>query len=87
MRAWLRRKRASENHPALKQVDRLLSGRPDELEVPISGLPDQLEELVSIYEPLFKLRDYRVVSLDRDLDDLWVARIERANVMDDGRER
>ena len=79
MRTWLGRKRASENHPALRHVDRLLSGRPDELEVRISGLPDQLEELVSVYEPLFKLRDYRVVSLDRDFDDLWVARLERAN--------
>ena len=79
MRTWLGRKRASEDHPALKQVDRLLSEGPDELEVPISGLPGQLEGLVSIYEPLFRLRDYRVVSVDRDFDDLWVARIERAN--------
>ena len=78
MRAWLGRKRASENHPALRQVDRLLSGRPDELEVPISGLPDHLDDLVSIYERLFELRDYRVVALDRDLDDLWIARVERA---------
>lgn len=77
MRAWLGRKRASEDHPALRQVDRLLSGRPDELEVPISCLPGQLEELVSVFEPLFKLRDYRVVSLDRDLDDLWIARVKR----------
>lgn len=76
MRAWLGGKRASDNHPALKQVDRLLSGRPDELEVPISGLPD---DLISLYEPLLRLRDYRVVSLERDFDDLWVARIERAN--------
>ena len=67
-----------ENHPALKQVDRLLSGGPAELEVPISGLPGRLAQLFSIYETLFELRDYRVRSLDRRLDDLWIARIERA---------
>lgn len=79
MRTWLGRRRAAENHPAQKQVDRLLSGRPDELEVPISGLPDQLDDLFSIYERLFELRNYRVVALDRDLDDLWIARLERAS--------
>lgn len=76
----LRRRRAPENqdHPGLKQVDRLLSGHPDELEVPISGLPGQLTELFSIYERLFELRDYRVVRVDRSLDDLWIARLARA---------
>ena len=76
----LGRRRASEsqNHPGLRQVDRLLSGRPDELEVPISGLPGQLNELLSIYEGLFELRDYRVRSVDRSLDDLWIARLARA---------
>jgi hypothetical protein len=74
----LRRRRVSENHPGLKQVDRLLSGSPDELDVPISGLPGQLTELFSIYEGLFELRDYRVIRVDRSLDDLWIARLERA---------
>ena len=76
----LGRRRASEkqNHPGLKQVDRLLSGRPEELEVPISGLPGQLNELFSIYERLFELRDYRVMAVDRQVDDLWIARLERA---------
>lgn len=78
MKDWLGRRRASKNHPGLRQVDRLLSGRPEELEVPIAGLPDQLDDLFSIYERLFELRDYRVVALDRDLDDLWIARLERA---------
>lgn len=78
MRARLGRRRNTRNHPALKQVDRLLSGRPDELEVPISGLPDRLDQLFSIYEDLFELRDYRVTSVDRRLDDLWVARLQRA---------
>lgn len=73
----LGRRRASENHPGLKQVDRLLSGRPDELEVPISGLPGQLTELFSIYERLFELRDYQVAAVDRRLDDLWIARLTR----------
>ena len=75
----LGRRRASQNHPGLKQVDRLLSGSPEELEVPISGLPGQLTELFSIYERLFELRDYRVIRVDRSLDDLWVARLERAS--------
>jgi hypothetical protein len=57
----------------------LLSGRPAELEVPISGLPDQLDELFSIYQSLFELRDYRVMGVDRSLDDLWIARLERAS--------
>jgi hypothetical protein len=74
----LGRRGASENHPGLKQVDRLLSGRPEELEVSISGLPGQLTELFSIYENLFELRDYRVIGVDRSLDDLWVARLARA---------
>ena len=73
------RKRASANHPALQQVDRLLSGRPDELEVPIAGLPDRLGKLFSIYEGLFELRDYRVRAVDRRRSDLWIAQIERAN--------
>lgn len=79
MKDWLGRRRASENHPALRQVDRLLSGRPDELEVPISGLPGQLGELFSLYEGLFELRDYRVKAVDRSLDDLWIARLERVS--------
>ena len=74
----LGRRRALENHPGLKQVDRLLSGSPDELEVPISGLPGQLGELFSLYEGLFRLREYRVKEVDRRLDDLWIARLERA---------
>lgn len=74
----LGRRRASENHPGLRQVDRLLSGRPQELEVPISGLPGQLNELFSIYERLFELRDYQVRSVDRSLDDLWIARLAKA---------
>ena len=77
MRSWWGRRRATKNHPALKQVDRLLAGRPDELEVPISGLPAQLGELFSIYEDLFELRDYRVLAVDRNLDDLWIARLAR----------
>lgn len=79
MKRWLGRRRASENHPGLRQVDRLLSGNPEELEVPISGLPGQLNELFSIYERLFELRDYRVKEVDRRLDDLWIARLERAS--------
>ena len=78
MKSWLGRRRAPENHPGLRQVDRLLSGRPDELEVPISGLPGQLEELFALYEDLFQLRQYRVKEVDRRLDDLWIARLERA---------
>lgn len=78
MKDWFGRKRASNNHPGLKHVDTLLSGRPEELEVPISGLPDQIDELFSIYEGLFRLRDYRVTTVDRRLDDLWIARLERA---------
>lgn len=78
MRDRLGRRQASKNHPGLRQVDRLLSGRPDELEVPISGLPGQLDKLLSIYEGLFELRDYRVKAVDRRLDDLWIARLERA---------
>ena len=78
MKSWLGRRRAAENHPGLRQVDRLLSGRPDELEVSISGLPGQLGELLSLYERLFALRDYRVKDVDRRLDDLWIARFARA---------
>jgi hypothetical protein len=74
----LGRRRASKTHPALRQVDRLLYGSPDELEVPISGLPGQLGELFSLYEGLFELRDYRVIRVDRSLDDLWIARLARA---------
>lgn len=77
MRSWLSRRRSSDNHPALQQVDRLLSGCPRALEVPIAGLPNQLDRLLGIYEGLFALRDYEVVDVDRRLDDLWVARIER----------
>ena len=79
MKDWLGRRRASKNHPGLRQVDRLLSGRPEELEVPIAGLPGQLDELFSIYRGLFELRDYRVIRVDRSLDDLWIARLERAS--------
>jgi hypothetical protein len=79
MRTWMARRRASENHPGLRQVDRLLSGRPDELEVRISGIPGQLDELFSIYEGLFELRDYRVMAVDRRLDDLWIARLARTS--------
>ena len=79
MKSWLGRRRASEDHPGLRQVDRLLSGRPDELEVPISGLPGQLGELFSLYEGLFELREYRVKKVDRRRDDLWIARLERAS--------
>lgn len=84
------RRRLSQNHAALKQVDALLSGRPRELEVPISGLPGRVGELFSLYEGLFELRDYRVASVDRRLDDLWVARLERATKLGqvmDGRVR
>ena len=77
MRDRLGRRRALENHPGLKQVDKLLSGHPDELEVSISGLPGQLDELFSIYRCLFELRDYRVKAVDRRLDDLWIARLTR----------
>ena len=76
---WFGRRRAPESHPALQQVDRLLSGRPEELEVPIAGLPGRLDRLFSIYEDLFELRDYRVTAVDRRLDDLWIARIARAS--------
>lgn len=78
MRSWFGRRKASEDHPALRHVDSLLSGQPEELEVPISGLPDQIDKLFSIYEGLFQLRDYRVIKVDRSLDDLWIARLERA---------
>ena len=74
-----RRPSKHQNHPGLQQVDRLLSGRPHELEVPISGLPGQLTELFSLYERLFELRDYRVMAVDRRIDDLWIARLERAH--------
>ena len=77
MRYWLGRRRVSEDHPAQQQVDRLLMGRPPELEVPISGLPNQLGELLGVYEGLFELRDYELVDVDRRLDDLWIARLER----------
>ncbi len=77
MRNRFGRRRVSQSEAALRQVDRLLSGRPDALEVPIAGLPDRLGELFSIYEHLFELRHYRVTQLDRRLDDLWIARIER----------
>jgi hypothetical protein len=73
------RRRASEGHPGLRQVDRLLAGSPEELEVPISGLPGQLGDLFSLYEGLFELREYRVKEVDRRLDDLWIARLERAS--------
>ncbi len=79
MKSWLGRRRASENHPGLRQVDRLLSGSPDELEVPISGLPGELGALLSLYEGLFELREYRVKEVDRRLDDLWIARLRRAS--------
>ena len=79
MKSWLGRKRASEDHPGLRQVDKLLLGSPDELEVPISGLPGQLGELFSLFEDLFELREYRVKEVDRRLDDLWIARLERAS--------
>ena len=75
----LGRRQAWESHPGLRQVDRLLSGSPDELEVPISGLPGQLGELFSLYEGLFRQRDYRVKEVDRRRDDLWIARLERAS--------
>ena len=77
MRDRLGRRRTLKNHPGLRQVDRLVSGRPDELEVPVSGLPGQLDKLFSIYEGLFELRDYRVMAVDRRLDDLWIARLAR----------
>lgn len=79
MKSWLGRRRASENHPGLRQVDELLSGNPDELEVPIAGLPGQLGELFSLFEGLFELREYRVKEVDRRRDDLWIARLERAS--------
>lgn len=79
LKRWLGRRRAPENHPGLRQVDRLLSGRPDELEVPISGLPGQLGEVFALYEGLFELRDYRVMAVDRRLDDLWIARLARVS--------
>ena len=78
MKRWLGRRQPSANHPGLRQVDKLLSGSPDELEVRISGLPGQLGELFSLYEDLFQLRAYRVKEVDRRLDDLWIARLERA---------
>lgn len=77
MRSWLRRRRVLEAHPALQQVDRLLSDQPDELEVSLSGLPNQLDELLGIYEGLFELRDYEVINVDRPLDDLWIAQLQR----------
>jgi hypothetical protein len=72
------RRRVSENHPALEQVDRLVSERPAELAVPISGLPGQVGPLLAVYEALFALRDYRVRAVDRRRDDLWIAHIEHA---------
>lgn len=77
MRDRLGRRRALKHHPGLGQVDRLLAGSPDELEVPISGLPGQLAALYSLYEGLFELRDYRVKAVDRRLDDLWIARFTK----------
>ncbi|MDQ3878469.1 MAG: hypothetical protein M3290_09010 [Actinomycetota bacterium] len=77
MRHWLGRRRASQDHPGLKQVDKLLSGNPDQLKVPVSGLPGQVSELLSFYEGLFKRRNYRVIEVDRRVDDLWIAHIER----------
>ena len=64
-------------HPGLQQVDRLLSGNPQQLEVPICGLPGRVAELFSIYEDLFELRNYRVMAVDRRRDDIWIARLER----------
>lgn len=72
-----RRGSGNQDHPGLRQVDKLLSGGPEEIEISISGLPGQLNELFSIYEGLFELRDYRVRSVDRRLDDLWIARLAR----------
>ena len=77
MRHWSARRRASEEHPGLQQVDRLVAGRPDELEVPIAGLPGQIGPFFAIYERLFKLREYRVTAVDRNQDDLWIARFTR----------
>ena len=69
------RRAAAEGHPGLQQVDRILAGRPEELLVPVAGLPGRLAELFSVYEDLFELRDYRVMAIDRPRDDLWIARI------------
>ena len=79
MKSWLGRRRASETHPGLRQVDRLVSGSPSELEVLISGLPGRLGELLSLYEDLFELREYRVKEVDRRRDDLWIAKLERTS--------
>lgn len=83
MKDRLGRRRALENHPGLRQVDKLLSGRPDELEVPISGLPGQLDKLFLIYKSLFELRDYRVKAVDRCSDDLWIARLTREHLKEE----
>ncbi len=77
MRHRLGRRRAAQNHPGLGQIDRLLAGHPDQLEVPISGLPGQVDKLFSLYMGLFEARDYRVKHVDRRRDDLWIARLER----------
>lgn len=58
-------------------MDRLLAGQPEELEVSLSGLPDQLDELLGVYEDLFELRDYEVINVERPLDDLWIAQLQR----------
>lgn len=75
LKTWSDRRTAAEGHPALQQVDRLLAGRPEELLVPVAGLPGRLAELFSVYEDLFELRDYRVMAVERPRDDLWIARI------------
>ena len=83
MRDRFGRRQTLKNHPGLRQVDRLLAGHPDGLEVPISGLPGQLDKLFSIYRCLFELRDYRVEEVDRRQDDLWIAKLTKKRPKED----
>jgi hypothetical protein len=78
LEVWFRRRKADDaESSAMWQVDGLIADEPPSLEVPISALPGQHEELLKTFGRLFKLRGYELRGVEHLSAELWTATFKR----------
>lgn len=71
-----RRERKAWEGRARRQLDGLLVQKRAHLEVPLAGLPEQREELLTLYRRLLEPFGYLVSDLVKS-EDIWTAHFEK----------
>ena len=78
MRSLLHKPRtASFDQVAARQVARLTKSHPSTLEVAISALPGQHEDVLRMYVKAFRQKGYRFIELSRGSEGLFTATFQR----------